>query len=40
MQNLVLDNHLLELGTQGNTSLLYRLLEEEGGVNSADSQRV
>jgi hypothetical protein len=30
----VLDNHLVEFGTQYNTSLFYRLLEEEVDVNS------
>jgi hypothetical protein len=38
--NIVFDNHLVELGTQGNTSLFYRLIEEEGEVVSTDSLRV
>jgi hypothetical protein len=36
----MLDNHLVELETQVNTCLFYRLLEEEGEVISTDSLRV
>jgi hypothetical protein len=35
----VLDNQLVELGTQGNISLFYRLFEAEGGVISTESPR-
>jgi hypothetical protein len=34
------DNHLVELGTQDNTSLFYRLLKEEGEVFCNDFSRV
>jgi hypothetical protein len=40
IRNLVLDNHLVKLGTQGNTSLLFRLLEEEGWQSFTNFLRV